>query len=276
MDDFDPSLRRDDNDDDNFDGEACDAVREPIALVVDDNDIEPIEQHEPLEATVIRPRPARRASTHRRFVRVRVRGDAVLLKARVGQGSLIARVVDVSPGGCFADVAHSIPCGAFVELSLLHAGAGEIAIGGIVVADSAQRRGLAIRFAAVADEAGHRLRRLVEALTLAANDGEAADDVDDGDDPDGEGASGRDDAVARLRAEMAALRADNERLTREARANADAVLLVGRLQLEVERLRRQVDEDVRVDVAALGDIKRDAELAWTAIARVSDALGRWR
>ncbi|HEY1100625.1 MAG TPA: hypothetical protein VGF99_16920, partial [Myxococcota bacterium] len=62
----------------------------------------------------------------------------------------------------------------------------------------------------------------------------------------------------------------------ELRASADAVSLVGRLQLEVERLRQHVSASVGVDVALLGDIKRDADVAWTAMARVSDALGRIR
>ncbi|HEY1099567.1 MAG TPA: PilZ domain-containing protein, partial [Myxococcota bacterium] len=88
------------------------------------------------------------SGAHRRHQRVRT--DAVLVKLRVGQGTLVATVVDISLGGFYAATTHDhmIPIGAFVELTVLQSGTEEIDIGGVVVADAAHRPGLAVRFEA--------------------------------------------------------------------------------------------------------------------------------
>jgi hypothetical protein len=61
---------------------------------------------------------------HRRHERTRA--EAVIVKLRVGQGVLVARVDDISVGGFFATTDHAIPVGAFVALSLLSLGTAEI------------------------------------------------------------------------------------------------------------------------------------------------------
>ena len=212
---------------------------------------------------------------HRRHVRTRA--EAVIVKLRVGQGVLVAKVDDISVGGFFATTDHAIPVGAFVELSLLSPGAAEISLGGVVVDDTNHRRGLAVRFEAMSPEAARAVSRLVE----AQQDRREGNDPDRGVEP-ARAMRGLDDAAVRdhelevLRRQVAALKAENEQLRNDARSGHEAISLVGRLQLEIERLKQQQTGGVSLDVATLGDIKRDAEVAWTAIARLSDAVGRLR
>lgn len=212
---------------------------------------------------------------HRRHVRTRA--EAVIVKLRVGQGVLVAKVDDISVGGFFATTDHAIPVGAFVELSLLSPGIAEISLGGVVVDDTSQRRGLAVRFEAMSPEAARAVSRLVD----AQHDRSEGNDPDRGVEP-ARSMRGLDDAAVRdhelevLRRQVASLKAENEQLRLDARSGQEAISLVGRLQLEVERLKQQQTGGVALDVATLGDIKRDAEVAWTAIARLSDAVGRLR
>jgi hypothetical protein len=212
---------------------------------------------------------------HRRHVRARA--EAVIVKLRVGQGVLVAKVDDISVGGFFAATDHAIPVGAFVELSLLSPGVAEISLGGVIVDDTSQRRGLAVRFEAMSPEAARQVSRLVD----SQHDRSEGADPDRGVEP-ARAMRGLDDAAVRdhelevLRRQVAALKVENEQLRVEARAGNEAVSLVGRLQLEVERLKQQNAGGVSVDVATLGDIRRDAEVAWTAIARLTDAVGRLR
>jgi hypothetical protein len=212
---------------------------------------------------------------HRRHVRTRA--EAVIVKLRVGQGVLVAKVDDISVGGFFATTDHAIPVGAFVELSLLSPGMAEVSLGGVVVDDTSHRRGLAVRFEAMSAEAARAVSRLVD----AQHDRSEGADPDRGVEPArAMGALNdvavRDHELEQLRRQVAALKAENEQLRVDARSGHEAISLVGRLQLEVERLKQQQSGGVCLDVATLGDIKRDAEVAWTAIARLTDAVGRLR
>lgn len=208
---------------------------------------------------------------------MRVRTEAVIVKMRVGPGVLVAKVDDISVGGFFAATDHAIPAGAFVELSLLSPGVAEISLGGVIVDDTSRRRGLAVRFEAMSPDAARQVSRLVD----SQHDRSEGTDPDRGVEP-ARAMNGLDDAAVRdhelemLRRQVAALKVENEQLRGEVRASNEAVSLVGRLQLEVERLKQQHNGGVAVDVATLGDIRRDAEVAWTAIARLTDAVGRLR
>ncbi len=199
----------------------------------------------------------------------------MIVKLRVGHGILIAKVDNISVGGFFATTDHTIPAGAFVELSLLSPGATEVSVGGVVVDDTSRRRGLAVRFEAMSPEAARAVSRLVD----AQRDRTEGNDPDRGVEP-ARAMGGLDGAYNHelevLRRQVAMLKAENEQLRVDARAGREAISLVGRLHLEVERLKQQHTGEVSLDVATLSDIKRDAEVAWTAIARLSDAVTRLR
>lgn len=211
------------------------------------------------------------SSAHRRHLRTRV--EHLMVKIRVGDGAVIARVDDISMGGFFAATTKLIPFGAFIELSLLCASGEEICVGGVVVDDAERRRGLAVRFEAMSIEAGRQLRRVVE----QQYERDCRSDPDEGVArtrlmrvPVGE--SQREDELAALRLQVALLKTDNKHLRVEAAGRAEAEQLVGRLRIELERLKRNDVVVSAVDPAALADIQRDADTAWTAIARVSDAI----
>ena len=213
----------------------------------------------------------RTTSAHRRHLRTRV--EHLMVKIRVGHGAVIARVDDISMGGFFAATTQVIPFGAFIELSLLCAEGDEISIGGVVVDDIERRRGLAVRFEAMSAEAGQQLRRVVE----QQHDRECHSDPDKGvararliRAPGGE--SDRDDALAALRMQVAVLTTDNKRLRAEAAGRGEAEQLVGRLRIEVERLKRQVVVGSGIAPDALDALKREADTAWTAMARLADAV----
>jgi hypothetical protein len=209
------------------------------------------------------------AAQHRRHRRTRA--DELLVKLRIGDGMLVARVEDISVGGLFAPTQRTVPYGAFVELALLRPGHDELPLTGVVVADGAQRAGLALRFEGVGAAAAAALRRVVLEQQVRAA----------GDDPDVDvspttplvpGESARDHALDELRRKVALLQAENERLRAEVKDADAAHALVGRLRLEVERLRAGADHRTVVDAAALADLQRDAEQAWVAAARVADAV----
>jgi len=212
--------------------------------------------------------------SHRRHKRTRA--DELLVKVRVGDGSVVARVEDISVGGLFARTQKSIPVGAFVELSLIRPGYEELPLTGVIVDDTAKRAGLAVRFENVDGHASAALRRAVfDAQVKAA-----------GDDPDVDVAptramtpasaelTSRDREMEELRRKVALLTAKNERLRSYVEQADAAHKLAGRLQLELDRLKGSVDGGVAIDAALLSDIKRDAEQAWTAIARVTDAIDK--
>jgi hypothetical protein len=205
---------------------------------------------------------------HRRHRRVRA--DDVLMKLRLGDGMLVVKVEDISMGGLFARTHRDVPWGAFVELGLLRAGNDELRLAGIVVSDG-RRGGLALRFEGVDAVGLATLRRLV----LEQQVRPVLDDVERGasDDP---ATAGRDRELDELRRRVAVLHAENERLRVEVGDGHAAQRLVGRLQVELERMKARVDGDVVVGSDVLADVHRDVETAWVAIARVADAMSKLR
>jgi hypothetical protein len=205
---------------------------------------------------------------HRRHRRVRA--DDVLVKLRLGDGLLVVKVEDISMGGLFARTHRDVPWGAFVELGLLRAGHDELRLAGIVVSD-ARRGGLALRFEGVDAVTLATLRRLV----LEQQVRPAADDIERAP-PDDPAVAGRDRELDELRRRVAMLHAENERLRVEVGDGHAAQRLVGRLQVELERMKARVDGDVVVGSDVLADVHRDVETAWVAIARVADAMTKLR
>lgn len=198
-----------------------------------------------------------------------------MVKIRVGDGAVIARVDDISMGGFFAATTKVIPFGAFIELSLMCAEGDEIRVGGVVVDDAERRRGLAVRFEAISIEAGHQLRRVVE----QQHERDCRSDPDQGvararlmRAPGGENA--REDELGALRLQVALLATDNKRLRGEATARAEAEQVVGRLRIEVERLQAQVvfGGGHGIDANVVDTLKDNADAAWTAIARLADTI----
>ena len=138
----------------------------------------------------------------------------------------------------------------------------------MVVDDACHRRGLAVRFEATSAEAARAVSRLVD----AQHDRCEGNDPDRGVEPARamrrfDDVAVRDHELAGLRRLVSTLKGENDQLRIDARC--------GRLQLVIERLKQQVG-GVGLDVATLGDIKRDAEVAWTAVASLSDAVARLR
>jgi hypothetical protein len=212
---------------------------------------------------------------HRRHLRTRA--EHLMVRIRVGNGAIIADVADISLGGFFASSGELIPLGAFVELSLIRPGAAEVRVNGVIVDDAVRRKGLAVRFEGVAGEAARQVQRVVE---------EQQDRVE-GRDPDrGVGrtlricppsqVANRDDELAALRAAVSELQNLNAHLASEAADGARAAQLACRLQLQVEWLTDRLSGVGGVDIETLANIRRDAELAWTASARVSDAVAKLR
>ncbi len=217
----------------------------------------------------------RAGPSHRRHLRIRA--DQLMAKVRVGDGSVVAKVDDISMGGLFASTTRAIPVGAFVELALIRPGADEVKLGGVIVDDAERRRGLAIRFEAMSPNGARQVKRIVE----EQQDRALGKDPDRGVErtrliraPDA--TAHRDEELNALRARMAELQAENELLKKKAEAGDAAVALAGRLQLDIERLKGRHGGGGGVDLEALADIRRDAELAWTAIARLTDAVDRLR
>jgi hypothetical protein len=150
-------------------------------------------------------------------------------------------------------------------------------VGGVVVDDAERRHGLALRFEAMTPEAARQVRRIVEELQ-DKNEGRVSPDrgverarlirppVDE--------IAQRDQELTALRQKVALLTAENNRLRAEAETGAEAEKLVGRLRLEIERLKARGFGEGGLDPELLSDIKRDAELAWTVIARLSDTVDK--
>ncbi len=216
-----------------------------------------------MEARALVPTVPGPLAQHRRHPRVRAAD--LLVKLRVGAGMLVVRVDDISVGGLFARAAHPLPWGAALELTLVRAGFEEVALLAVVVSDP-RRTGLALRFEGVEGPALAALRRLLDAQQADA----AAERASGMPLADGAG------VVGDLRARVALLQAENDRLRHEVSAGHEAQRLAGRLQVELDRLRARVDGDVVVDCEALAVVQRDVEAAWVAVARVVDAVTRLR
>jgi hypothetical protein len=236
----------------------------------DDDDTQVITVDRRLVMASTTPSPAQQHRRHRR-----ARAEELLVKVRIGDGMVVAKVEDISLGGLYARMQREVPFGAFVELALLRPGHDEVLLTGVVVADGARRAGLAVRFENLPEHTTAVLRRLVleQQVRAAGNDPDA--DVTPTA-PLAHAPATRDVELDELRRRVASLSAENERLRAEV-AEADAAhKLVGRLRLEVERLKASADHQTVVDAGVLADIQRDAETAWIAIARVSDAVKKLR
>jgi hypothetical protein len=203
------------------------------------------------------------------------------VKVRVGDGMVVARVDDISVGGLFARTKRTLPIGAFVELSLLRPGYEELALTAVVVDHTERRAGLALRFEALTGTAAAALRRVVfdQHVRHVATDTNA--DPDSGVAPAVAMTASmtaqpvaRDVELDELRRRVALLQAENERLRVEAQDADESHKLVGRLRLEVERLRARADGRVAVDADIVGELHRDAENAWMALARVVDIVAK--
>jgi hypothetical protein len=221
----------------------------------------------------IRERPTRGALAHRRHERATA--DDIFVRFRIGDVGVVAKVVDISAGGIFARMSQHVPVGAYVEMVLLRPGYAELPLSGIVVDDSIKRAGLAIRFEGLTGPQNTALRRAVlDQHVRTAGDVDAdvtparliraaSDDL-----------VGRDRELDELRKKLSHLTRENERLTADLRTAEDAFRLIGRLQLDVERLKARLPGAAMVDVELLSDIKRDAETAWNVIARLNDNIDR--
>ncbi len=213
--------------------------------------------------------------THRRHKRTRA--EELLLKVRVGDGMLVAKVEDSSVGGLFARTQKVIPVGAFVEMSLLRPGHDELPLTGVVVDDTSKRAGLAVKFESLSGLANAELRRTVldQQVKHASGDPDADVSPTQAMRAASDELTGRDRELDELRRKCALLTAENERLKNDSLMAEQAHKLVGRLQVEIERMKaRTTGGGVAVDPELLGDIKRDAETAWTAIARMSDNVDK--
>lgn len=212
--------------------------------------------------------------THRRHKRTRA--EELLVKVRVGDGMLVAKVEDISVGGLFARTQKVIPVGAFVEMALLRPGHDELQLTGVVVDDMGKRAGLAVKFESLSGLANAELRRTVldQQVKHANNDPDVDVEPTRTMRPASDELTGRDRELDDLRRKVALLTAENERLKGDALIAEQAHKLVGRLQVEIERLKGRTTGGVAVDPELLGDIKRDAEVAWTAIARLSDNVDK--
>lgn len=212
---------------------------------------------------------------HRRHKRTRA--EELLVKIRVGDSMLVAKVEDISVGGLFARTQKVIPLGAFVELALLRPGHDELSLTGVIVDDSSKRSGLAVKFEGLSGLANAELRRTVLDQQVKHANG----------DPDADVApakamrpaaelTGRDRELDELRRKVALLSAENERLRAEVAMAEGAQKLVGRLQVENERLKttRGPAAAGAVDPLVLADIRRDADAAWQAIARLADNVDK--
>lgn len=221
-------------------------------------------------------------SSARRYKRARA--DELLIKVRIGDGMLVARVEDISVGGLFARTQKQIPVGAFVEMGLLRPGAEELPLRGTVIADTAQRAGLAVKFEGIGRDVIADLRRIVDeaaARRAAAEEGGEPEVSKQMRLPPHEPTTGRDLELEEVRRRLAVLAGENDRLRGELAAAEQAQRLVGRLQIELERLKardtapRTAGSAVNaVDPELLATLKRDAEAAWTAIARLADSVDR--
>ncbi|MDP2345426.1 MAG: PilZ domain-containing protein [Deltaproteobacteria bacterium] len=208
---------------------------------------------------------------HRKHKRART--DELLIRVRVGNGVVIAKVEDISVGGLFARTQNVIPVGAFVEIDLLRPGHEELSLTGVIVADTAQRAGLAVSFQNLDGRTNAELRRVV--LDQQVKDANGDPDVDVQPTrrmlPPSDELTGRDRELDELRRRVGLLSAENERQRVEIEAAGEAQRLVGRLQMEIERLKaRSTGTSAAVDADLLSNIRRDAETAWAAIARLSD------
>jgi PilZ domain len=217
------------------------------------------------------------------------------VRFRIGDAMIVARVSDISVGGMFVKAKKHIPVGAFLEMTLVRPGHEEISLGGVVVDDVSRREGLAIRFEGQSDVARRAIARIMEDV----RGNEPAPYVEYKTEPVRPARNARNsgalpapsvttDTVAMavvdarprdadlevLRKRVATLVTENSALRAELKRSEEAEKLVGKLQLEIERLRNRPDAPGAVDPGVLADMRRETEAAWTAIARVSDRLDK--
>ncbi len=216
------------------------------------------------------PRTVATPRAYRRHPRTRT--DALLVKVRIGDKMNVAKVHDISLGGLLAACHKDVPMGAYVELALLRPGHDEVALSGIVVANTTWRAGLAVRF-----------ENLTEAMLVFLRHAVVPEenprrDVVDNVDPATLGEATRlvDQEQKRefdaLRRRVARLQAENERLRTEVDEGESAQRLAGRLQVEIERLKATAEGHAVVTSDALAELQRHAEVAWAAVARLVDTL----
>lgn len=213
---------------------------------------------------------------HRRHERLRA--EQLVARVRVGDGALVAKVTDISVGGLMLATTRSLPKGAFVEMTLLRPGFQDIAATGVVVAEPPERGGLPIRFVSMVGAAEQHLRMLVASLASSPDASRGSSEQQSPTEKTRLIAIAdlhrRDDELESLRAQVSILRVDNDRLRGEAAVNVAAERLVGKLRLEIEGLQARLGErgDPTVPEQTLAELRRDAEVAWMALARMTDAL----
>lgn len=203
----------------------------------------------------------------------RARADEILVKIRVGDSVLVARVDDIAVDGLFARTQKVIPVGSVVEMGLLRAGCEELPLTGTVVPDRTQRPGLAVRFGAMSATVAAEVTRVVAEQAARRANGESDVDPTKQMKLPGEALSSRDRELDELRHRVAQLFAENQQLRRDLLSGEEAQR---RLRLELERTESLASSPSGLagpaDRTLLTDLKRDAELAWTTIARLSDTI----
>ena len=215
---------------------------------------------------------------HRRHERLRA--EQLVARVRVGDGALVAKVTDISVGGLMLATTRSLPKGAFVEMTLLRPGFQDIAATGVVVAEPPERGGLPIRFVSMVGAAEQHLRMLVASLASSPEASRGSSEQQSTRPTEKTRLIAiadlhrRDDELESLRAQVSILRVDNDRLRGEAAVNVAAERLVGKLRLEIEGLQARLGDrgDPTVPEQTLAELRRDAEVAWMALARMTDAL----
>ncbi len=203
----------------------------------------------------------------------RARADEILVKVRIADSVLVARVDDMAVDGLFARTQKVIPVGAVVEMGLLRAGCDELPLGGVVVRDPNGRPGLAVRFGPMSPAVAAEVQRVVAEQQARRANGESDVDPTKQMKVPGEELSVRDRELDELRRRLAQLSAENEQLRRDVKSGEEAQR---RLRAELERTDSLSTAPSGLagaaDPSLLANLKRDAELAWTTIARLSDTI----
>jgi DNA-binding transcriptional ArsR family regulator len=204
---------------------------------------------------------------HRRYRRARL--EDVFVRFRVGDQTVLAKVVDVSEGGAFVRAKHTVPVGAFLELTLVQAGHDECVLHGIVIDDVAKRAGMALRFTALSDPARAAVGRL---LAETPDTPEVHNTLEVTTPTDVSTAKG----VEELRQQIRALEQENRALRERAQWADQAEAVIGRLQLEVERARERGKHADGLSVVDVHALRADAEGAYLAMRAVLDKLDKTR
>jgi hypothetical protein len=208
-------------------------------------------------------------ATHRQHRRARV--DEVLVRFRVGDQQILAKVADISAGGLFAKTTNPVPPGAFLELVLVQPGRSEATLHGIVVDDIAHRAGMAVRFTGVPEQARNEIARLLQ--HGSTDEGEAVSPLEPATQPPA-GEPIPPAALQDLRRQVRELETENQVLRERAQWADQAERVIGRLQLEVERLRSRGPDDM--DQQTMLSLRSDAEGAFQAMKSVLERLDKLR